>query len=123
MSALGNFSEKQNMAHITPLIQQQQLFLPDQQAPLCQVDSPAWFAWLATVGSFRFASAQRRSIIRGYGPLLAPISLRKEQRRHGTFWYAYRRAHGQLYKRYVGPSDQLTLAKLDAVAALLHDYS
>lgn len=121
MSALGNFSEKQNMAHTTPLIQQQQLFLPDQQTPLCQVDSPAWFAWLATVSSFRFASTQRRITFRGYGPLLAPISLRKEQRRHGMFWYAYRRADGQLYKRYVGRSDQLTLAKLDEVAAILHD--
>jgi LuxR family maltose regulon positive regulatory protein len=109
------------MAQQTPLIQHQQLYLPGQQTPLCPVGSPDWFAWLQTATTFRFASSQRRLIIRGYGPLLHPISLRKEQRRHGTFWYAYRRVHRQLYKRYVGRSDQLTLDRLDQVASLLHD--
>ena len=109
------------MAHTTPLIQQQQLYLPDQQTALCAVGSPAWYVWLSTAASFRFASTQRRLIIHGHGPLLAPISLRKERRRQGLFWYAYRRVHGQLYKRYVGRSEQLTLARLDEVASILHD--
>ena len=109
------------MAHSTPLIRQERLYVSDQQTPLCAVDSPAWFAWLSTATAFRFASSQRRMIIRGYGPLLAPISLRKERRRHGMFWYAYRRAHGQLHKRYVDRSHQLTLAKLNEVASALHD--
>lgn len=109
------------MTRTTPRIQEQHLYLPDQQTPLCAVGSPAWFVWLSTATSFRFASTQRRIIIHGHGPLLAPISLRKERRRQGMFWYAYRRAHGQLHKRYVGCSGQLTLARLNTVATILHD--
>jgi LuxR family maltose regulon positive regulatory protein len=109
------------MAHITPQVRQQQLYLPLQQTPFCLLDTPDWFTWLQTASSFRFFSDQRRLFFRGHGPLLAPISLRKEGRRHGFFWYAYRRASGRLYKRYVGRSDQLTLAKLDEVADFLHD--
>ena len=109
------------MAHTTPLIRQEQLYLSDQRTPLCAVDSPAWFTWLSTATAFRFASSRRRIIIHGHGPLLAPISLRKEHRRRGVFWYAYRRAHGHLHKRYVGRTDQLTLARLNEIAAVLHD--
>ncbi len=109
------------MAFSTPQVRGQQLYLPQQQTPYCCVDSPAWFAWLQTASSFRFISEQRRIIIRGHGPLLAPISLRKERRRHRFFWYAYRRVYGQLFKRYVGSSAQLTLEKLDEVADFLHD--
>ena len=52
---------------------------------------------------------------------LTELASKAYQRRHGAFWYAYRRVHGQLYKRYVGRSDQLTPDKLDQVASLLHD--
>jgi hypothetical protein len=50
---------------------------------------------------------------------VSPISLRKEQRRRGTLWYAYKRNHGVLHKRYVGKSAALTSAKLDEVAVEL----
>jgi hypothetical protein len=109
------------MAHKTPLIRQQTLFLPDQLAPLCSVGSIQWFEWLQTATSFRFASTQRRSIIHGHGPLLPPISLRKERRRQRDFWYAYRREYGQLCKCYAGRSAQLTLARLNELADHLYD--
>ena len=110
------------MAHRTPRIQHTQLFLPQQASPHCLVGSPAWFTWLQTATAFRFFSTQRRIIIRGNGPLLAPISLRKEQRRQASFWYAYRRSSGILLKRYAGRSHDLTLDHLNALADQLHDY-
>lgn len=39
-------------------------------------------------------------------------TLRHERRKNGLFWYAYRRVHGKLHKRYVGLSDQITIEKL-----------
>jgi LuxR family transcriptional regulator, maltose regulon positive regulatory protein len=51
---------------------------------------------------------------------LGPISVRKERRRQGWLWYAYRRANGQLHKVYVGTSQALTIARLDDVAADLN---
>jgi LuxR family maltose regulon positive regulatory protein len=105
------------MAHNTPIVQQELLFLAPLATPVCAIDSPQWFHWLRTAISFRFCSIQR---VGDYGPLLAPISLRKESRRKGHFWYAYRRASRQLYKRYVGRSEQLTLDKLNQVTRLLH---
>jgi LuxR family maltose regulon positive regulatory protein len=101
------------MAHNTPFIQQKLLFFPPLAAPVCTIDSPQWFQWLQSATAFRFYSTQRVNHMRGYSPLLAPISLRKESRRRGHFWYAYRRASRQLYKRYVGRSEQLTLDKLN----------
>jgi LuxR family maltose regulon positive regulatory protein len=109
------------MAKMTPQIRHKQLFCHPDPTPICTVGSPAWFAWLETVTSFRYFSAQRHNFFRGYGPLFAPISLRKEQRRHGWLWYAYRRTHGVLHKRYVGKSQAVTLEKLEEVAALLND--
>lgn len=110
------------MAQRTPRVQDTQLWLPHQRSPHCSVDSSEWFAWLQTATAFRFLSTQRRLIIRGHGPLLAPISLRKEPRRQGAFWYAYRRASGRLFKRYVGCSDDLTLERLNAIANDMHDF-
>jgi hypothetical protein len=75
---------------------------------------------LETATTFRYHSQERRIIIRGYGPLLSPISLRKEKRRRGFLWYAYKRNHGLLHKRYVGRSAALTRDKLDEVALMLN---
>ena len=36
-------------------------------------------------------------------------------------WYAYRRVHGVLYKRYVGKSAGLTLARLEETAVWLNE--
>ncbi|MFO7680095.1 MAG: hypothetical protein R6X34_08590 [Chloroflexota bacterium] len=53
--------------------------------------------------------------------MFRPISLRKEQRRQVELWYAYRRVHGVLYKRYVGKSAGLTLARLEETAVWLNE--
>ncbi len=110
------------MARATPYVSQRQLWLPDHTAPHCYLDSPAWFAWLATATSIRYLSPQRQRIARGYGPIFAPISLRKEARRHQHFWYAYRRHNHQLHKSYVGLTRQLTSATLERVAAAMQFF-
>ena len=108
------------MATSTPTVRHQQLFLPNHDTPLCLVDSPAWFAWLATAHAFRFCASKTLDFYRGSGPTLLPISLRKESRRQGHFWYAYRRQSGRLHKRYAGRSEQLTLETLIQLANLLY---
>lgn len=108
------------MAKQTPFVCGNQLYLPDNPQPVCQVDSAFWFAWLETVPAFRYQSDQRLNVIRGYGPLLSPVSFRREQRRQQSLWYAYRRGHGILHKRYAGKSSTLTADKLAALALMLN---
>ena len=108
------------MAASTPLVQHQHLFLPNDDVPLCLVGSPTWFTWLATARAFRFCTSKTLDFYRGTGPTLLPISLHKESRRRGHFWYAYRRQSGRLYKRYAGRSEQLTLETLNQLANLLY---
>jgi len=108
------------MAKKTAKVQHNQLYLNGEDSPVCALGSPDWFAWLATATTFRYYSQQRQIIIHGSGPLLSPISLRKEKRRRGALWYAYKRRHGCLHKRYVGQLAALTLAKLDEVALTLN---
>ncbi len=109
------------MAKTTPKICGRQLFCYPDPMPVCAVDSSAWFVWLETATTFRYFSSQRYDWYHGHGPLFAPVSFRKEQRRRGWLWYAYRRVHGVLHKRYVGKSDGLTAVKLEETAMQLNE--
>ena len=100
------------MAQGTPKVMDNQLYLPDGTEPVCTVESPTWFDWLREAQTFRYYSQRRHNVIRGHGPTLAPISLRKEKRRRGCLWYAYRRSYRVLHKRYVGKSEALTRDRL-----------
>jgi len=74
------------------------------------VGSAAWFAWLETASSFSFVSETGR------------FTARREQSGHkrgGWYWKAYRKQHGKLSSRYLGKSETLTLARLQAVAQAL----
>lgn len=44
------------------------------------------------------------------------MTLRKEKKGVLFHWYAYRRVHGVLHKRYVGQSDRINVSTLVAVA-------
>lgn len=109
------------MTTTTPQIENNQLYLPDAAHPLCVVGSPTWFAWLSTATAFRYHSQKRHDLFHGCGPLLRPISVRKEKRHRGFLWYAYIRTHGILHKRYVGKSETLTLVRLDEIATILDE--
>lgn len=74
-------------------------------------DSPEWFAWLASLSSFRFIGRHGRlSACRGYD--------------HGPkhTWYAYRSIRQRTYKRYLGVTEHLTLTCLEHMAAHLQSY-
>lgn len=109
------------MAKTTPKVYDQYLFCYPDPMPVCTVASPAWFIWLETATTFRYFSQQRRNVYNGYGSLFAPVSFRKEQRRQGWLWYAYRRVHGSLHKRYVGKTTVLTMERLEETAVLLNE--
>ena len=109
------------MTKTTPKVQGKQLYLNDENSPVCQLGSPAWFLWLNAMPAFRYYSQRRMAVAPGYTRLLRPISLRKEKRHRGYLWYAYIRTHGQLYKRYVGKTETLTEDRLDEMAAVLND--
>lgn len=73
-------------------------------------DSPDWFAWLAGQVSFHFTSKHGH------------FSARREKKQRGTgYWYAYRRASHHRYKRYLGTTETLTVAKLEQTARALHE--
>ncbi len=68
-------------------------------------ESPEWFAWLASIPSFRFESKRGK------------YTARKEQREpYGDYWIAYVKYHKKLYKKYLGSTDKLTMTRLEEVA-------
>ncbi len=79
------------------------------QARVLQPDSPEWFAWLAQLPSFHFKGKSGH------------FTARSEHKRHSNYWYAYRKEHRQIYKRYVGTTDKLTLVSLEQTARNLHE--
>lgn len=86
------------------------LYDPDGGHHTFDLDSPEWFAWLRTLGSFHFKGK------------LGHFTGRSERKKHGdTYWYAYRKANRQLYKRYLGTTEKLTQASLEETARVLHE--
>jgi LuxR family maltose regulon positive regulatory protein len=78
--------------------------------PEIAVASPSWVAWLTdpATRSFSFQSRSGR------------YTARKEHRsRGGEYWVAYRKQAGKLHKTYLGKAEDLTLARLEDVAAAL----
>ena len=67
-----------------------------------------WYSWLDTVSSFTFSGK------------LGQFTARKESRRWGDcYWYAYHRVGHKITKKYLGRTDDLTLARQEEIAALL----
>ena len=71
-------------------------------------ESPEWFTWPGEIPSFRFESKHGK------------YAARKEQRDYGDdYWIAYVKHHKKLYKKYLGPTDKLTIPRLKEVAGEL----
>ena len=86
------------------------LYDPDGGHHSFAPDSPEWFAWLRTLGSFHFKGRQGH------------FTARSERKKHGdTYWYAYRKANRQLHKRYLGTTEKLTQTCLEETARVLHE--
>jgi hypothetical protein len=74
-------------------------------------DTPAWFAWLASLSSFRFVGkCGRFSARRGYN------------RRPNRCWYAQRHIHQKSYSKYIGVSENVTTNRLEEIATHFQSY-
>ncbi len=74
-------------------------------------DSPEWFAWLASLSSFRFVGLSGRfSARRGYN------------HRPNRGWYAQRTIHQQSHSKYIGVSEHVTTDRLEHIAAHFQSY-
>ena len=84
---------------------------PQQGELHLRPDSPEWFAWLASVSSFRFVGkCGRFTACRVYdkGPTRS--------------WQAHRVIHQRLYKPHLGVTECLTIDCLEQAAARLQSY-
>jgi hypothetical protein len=103
------------MASKVPRISEQWLYDSQVAGGEIALDSAAWFAWLeaATAISFSYPLFDPAC-----GYIVGFMTVRKERKQRGyRYWSAYRRQNGRLRKRYVGPSQQVTRARLEAIAA------
>jgi hypothetical protein len=69
-------------------------------------ESAEWFAWLASISSFRFVGKPRR------------FTAYRHDRRSRS-WRAHRVIHQHHYKQTLGVTDQLTIHRLEQMAAAL----
>ncbi len=103
-------------SHLIPLIEygardRYVLICPEEGELHITPNSPEWFAWLASLSSFRFVGqAGRFSARRGYN------------RRPNRGWYAQRGIHQKNYSKYIGVSEHITTARLEQVAAHFQSY-
>lgn len=67
------------------------------------IDTAAWFAWLETVYAFCYSCPDPRY----------RLTVRHEQRRRHSYWYAYCKIGAKLHNAYAGKTAQLTQARLD----------
>jgi LuxR family maltose regulon positive regulatory protein len=82
---------------------------PSGEARPIKPESPAWFAWLAERSSFAF-----------HGQAGSYTARLEAVQRGERYWYAYLRTGQQVRKKYLGKTADLTMARLEQVALLLH---
>jgi hypothetical protein len=100
----------------TPIVHNQLLLLPGDTATTprrIRLGTAAWWAWLETATAF------------SYRPLHShyALTVRKEKRRHGCYWYAYLKVDSKLHNAYLGRSQALTPERLNQVLQTLLEKS
>lgn len=105
------------MTKTIPIVCNALLDDPFTPGPPIPLDSQRWFEWLDLPDNNRFSYAyynHKEGYIDGF------MTLRKETRQRGTFyWSAYRRHGAKVRKGYVGTSQLLTRQKLEETALRL----
>ena len=97
-----------------PRISEQWVYDPLLPSGSVQLDSAAWFAWLAAETTKRFSYPLFDPQV---GYIVGWMTVRKEQRqRGGHYWVAYRRRSGQVRKVYIGSSGVISAQRLEAIA-------
>ncbi len=80
----------------------------EQRFRPASADDAAWLAWLGAAASFAFHGA------------VGNLNVYQEARpRGGRYWYAYHTINRRTRKRYLGPTAQLTFARLEETAQAL----
>lgn len=106
------------MATQPPRVSEQWVYDPAVSDGCIQLDSSAWFTWLAAVSTTRFSYPLYD---REVGYIVGFMTVRKERRqRGGGYWVAYRRLGEQVRKVYLGRSGAVTAARLHAIGCRLH---
>src|SRR5689334_1671557 len=80
----------------------------NEQTPVV-VGSQRWYSWLAEEENRSFS----------FRNVLGTFTVRRERKRHGWYWYIYRKSGGKLRKAYLGKAEEVTLERLDLQAATL----
>ncbi len=94
------WSREQRLYELYTQGQLGQRFRPAEEA--------AWLAWLREVSSFAFHGAS------------GSLNVYQERRpRGGAYWYAYHTSQGRTRKRYLGRTENLSLARLEETAQTL----
>ncbi len=102
--------------HVLPLVD---YVAPEHYVVICpkggllslQPDTPAWFAWLATLSSFRFVGQAGRL-----------TAHREVERLPRAAWRAHRKLHNHTYNVRLGATEGLTIAALEQAAATLQAH-
>jgi LuxR family maltose regulon positive regulatory protein len=93
------------MARTTPVVQHGRL-QPGRDMDAILVGAPAWYMWLDSATTFAFHGEH------------GAFTAHKERRgRAGGYWKAYRKRAGRLHRAYLGASADLTLDRLNTIAA------
>jgi len=96
------------MARTTPRVEDDILIDRAGATQPITVGTSAWYAWLERASTFAFTGQSGR------------FTARKERRgRADGYWRVYRKHAGKLYSAYLGKSADLTLRRLQDVAAAL----
>src|SRR6266496_2249665 len=98
------------MTHRIPTVSNSTLHEHIEEVPSIDtivVGSAAWYIWLENHHSFRFDHPS------------TSFTARKERRSGGWYWYAYRRQAGRLHTAYLGRTVELSVTRLEVIAAEL----
>jgi len=95
-----------------PIVSEAGLLFPggiDGQQTAIILGSDAWYNWLADEAnrSFTFRNQEKT------------FTVRREQKRHGWYWYIYHKQKGKLYKAYLGKTEEITFERLAVTAQAL----
>jgi hypothetical protein len=105
--------DRRKHPHVLPLVEYGAqgtyvVISPEQGLLSFEPDSPAWFAWLSTLPSFRFVGKSGRfTAFRGY------------QCSSRTSWWAHRQIHNHSHRRRLGLTALVTIECLEQAASSL----
>ncbi len=97
------------MARTTPRVQNGTLtWHSGTETHYLAVSTASWYAWLEQASTFAFE-----------GPTGTFTARKEPMKRGGAYWKAYRKRAGKLHRAYLGKSNEVTIERLQVVAAIL----